>query len=422
MSRASPVSSVIVFNLYVGPKSANGKGKGKRGVQVRRLSNRNRTLHFCYPRGPQRFHLSSQSRRCISQARNEDAERDCTTVLGLSAFNAKALFRRGQARVGMSRLDEGRQDFEEALKREPANASVKEELDKVVEQLAKQNFKVHPALQVTSGPKRRRVPIKIIHPSGTSTPASVSPAPKVTEESASGNDALKPVSSRSLKQQQTPASSISSTSPSSQNPIVNSRPTPSPPAPNTEQPRTFKDAKKERDSTRPSQVGGGIFRASGDSTLFSTRATTAKPTSVPISNDASSLTSATAPPLHKAVTHTKPPTSWYDFSRTWNSLSTTQERWSLFSMIPPSSLPVFFKTSLEPAMLVSILELFREMVVGVSERKSVIREYLDYFETVPRFETVVLFLSRKEKEVARDVWESLGVSKGDLGRIWSSVW
>lgn len=41
--------------------------------------------------------------------RNEDAERDCTTVLGLSAFNAKALFRRGQARVGMSRLDEGRQ-------------------------------------------------------------------------------------------------------------------------------------------------------------------------------------------------------------------------------------------------------------------------------------------------------------------------
>lgn len=61
-------------------------------------------------------------------------------------------------------------------------------------------------------------------------------------------------------------------------------------------------------------------------------------------------------------------------------------------------------------------------MVGVSERKSVIREYLDYFETVPRFETVVLFLSRKEKEVARDVWESLGVSKGDLGRIWSSVW
>jgi adenylosuccinate lyase len=33
-------------------------------------------------------------------------------------------------------------DFAEALKREPANESVKEELKKVMEQLAKQNNKV----------------------------------------------------------------------------------------------------------------------------------------------------------------------------------------------------------------------------------------------------------------------------------------
>jgi len=32
--------------------------------------------------------------------RYEDAERDCTTVIGLDASNVKALFRRGQARVG----------------------------------------------------------------------------------------------------------------------------------------------------------------------------------------------------------------------------------------------------------------------------------------------------------------------------------
>lgn len=41
--------------------------------------------------------------------RNEDAERDCTAVLALSAFNAKALFRRGQARVGLGRLNEAEQ-------------------------------------------------------------------------------------------------------------------------------------------------------------------------------------------------------------------------------------------------------------------------------------------------------------------------
>jgi RNA polymerase II-associated protein 3 len=54
--------------------------------------------------------MYSRSRRpSFLVHRNADAERDCTTVLVLSAFNVKALFRRGQARVGMGKLDEARQ-------------------------------------------------------------------------------------------------------------------------------------------------------------------------------------------------------------------------------------------------------------------------------------------------------------------------
>ena len=40
---------------------------------------------------------------CVTN-RYEDAERDCTTVIGLDASNVKALFRRGQARVGTGNL------------------------------------------------------------------------------------------------------------------------------------------------------------------------------------------------------------------------------------------------------------------------------------------------------------------------------
>lgn len=94
--------------------------------------------------------------------RNEDAERDCTTVLALSALNAKALFRRGQARLGMGNLDEallgtyheldvqGKDrsyntfllvDLTQASKREPANESIKEELKKVEDLIAKRKSK-----------------------------------------------------------------------------------------------------------------------------------------------------------------------------------------------------------------------------------------------------------------------------------------
>jgi RNA polymerase II-associated protein 3 len=60
-------------------------------------------------------------------------------------------------------------------------------------------------------------------------------------------------------------------------------------------------------------------------------------------------------------------------------------------------------------------------MVLIGERKSVIREYLDSFARVSRFETVFLFLSRTEKAIARDVWESLGVSKDNLGRQWGTA-
>ena len=71
-------------------------------------------------------------------------------------------------------------------------------------------------------------------------------------------------------------------------------------------------------------------------------------------------------------------------------------------------------------MLVSILELFQDMVRAGLERKS-IREYLDNFARVPRFETVILFLSLEEKRVAREVWEKLDVSKEELERRWVSI-
>lgn len=71
----------------------------------------------------------------LKLGKNEDAERDCTTVLRLDAKNVKAMFRRGQARVALERLKEARDDFQKALVLEPSNDAVKQELKKAEDAL-----------------------------------------------------------------------------------------------------------------------------------------------------------------------------------------------------------------------------------------------------------------------------------------------
>lgn len=53
-----------------------------------------------------------------------------------------------------------------------------------------------------------------------------------------------------------------------------------------------------------------------------------------------------------------------------------------------------------------------------------VREYLETLGRVERVGTVILFLSRREKEVAREAWEAVGVARGDsdAGGVWKSIW
>jgi hypothetical protein len=44
------------------------------------------------------------------------------------------------------------------------------------------------------------------------------------------------------------------------------------------------------------------------------------------------------------------------------------------------------------------------------------REYMTSFTKVPRFKTIVLFMNNPEKELAKEVWEKLGVRNG--GASW----
>jgi len=126
------------------------------------------------------------------------------------------------------------------------------------------------------------------------------------------------------------------------------------------------------------------------------------------------------PQLHGVIYEA--PSTLFDFNRTWNSLSSCEERWQYFSTIEPSTLPKLCQTSLDPSLLASILEAILD-VLSVSGDVSKIKErmlaYLDGFSKVPRFETVVLFLSEKEKQRAKQVLELLGVEQPS--GFWRSV-
>jgi len=106
----------------------------------------------------------------------------------------------------------------------------------------------------------------------------------------------------------------------------------------------------------------------------------------------------------------------FNFTRSWESLDSAEQRWNLISQIPPTTLPALFQTSLEPSLLGSILDTFLTVLKQTTnpengDRVST-RQYMAMFSKVPRFSTVVLFMSAEEKKLAKDVWEKVGVRNG----------
>jgi len=72
-------------------------------------------------------------------------------------------------------------------------------------------------------------------------------------------------------------------------------------------------------------------------------------------------------------------------------------------------------------LLISILETFLAVLATGkdAELKKQVLAYVENFSKVQRFETVVLFLSKAEKEVANQVWCLLGVDRPT--GVWKSV-
>lgn len=148
---------------------------------------------------------------------------------------------------------------------------------------------------------------------------------------------MKPVSSRLLASTDTRRSM----SPTSSTTANSEAPSLSPPPPTY---NSFQDAKRTRESNKPTRVGGGIFRPAGDHTIIGSGdkydaqlsfATTALPPPVSGSNQKT--------PVPSSGVSTKPPMTLFDFTRAWESLSSVQDRWELLSVSLRSSAMYFLR-------------------------------------------------------------------------------
>ncbi|KAI0293581.1 hypothetical protein BC826DRAFT_1014929 [Russula brevipes] len=117
-----------------------------------------------------------------------------------------------------------------------------------------------------------------------------------------------------------------------------------------------------------------------------------------------------------------PPRTLFEFTRAWDHTpaSDTAARWALLNAIAPPSLRALFGSSLEPALLASFVPVLASASAPAAtlERheavsRDAVRAFMCTLTRVPRFRTVVQFLSGAERSAARAVWEAVVQSTGN---------
>ena len=197
---------------------------------------------------------------------------------------------------------------------------------------------VTPSTSASTSPHRRRIPIQIVEPAAGSPykthakPSAGSALPNQPMSSQQPeNHFMKPVSSRSL----TSASTSTAAKQNSESRTIDNNSS-STPLTSSPKPSTFVDAKQVRESTKPSRAGGGIFRSSGDHTIFDKgekqsfqpqadhAATKPSPPPAADMNGTSQKTNS--------LSSTKPLMTLFNFTRSWESLDLVKEKWDLISV------------------------------------------------------------------------------------------
>ncbi|KAI9005345.1 hypothetical protein BC832DRAFT_539959 [Gaertneriomyces semiglobifer] len=275
-----------------------------------------------------------------------DAEADCTKGIALDAKSVKAFWRRGIARKELNKLTEAKKDLEHATVLEPSNRSIKDELQKLHIMIQEQVYtSVHFRKQ---GPTAEKPDVK----RPTTGPLPPTRRRLVIEEV--GDDSI---------EEPVPIKTIEIAPPITKSPA--------PPA----------TAEKQAQSTTSQYAAECEARST---TTEATRSSKPVKTKQPVV-----------------------PTTLYEFERDWKSIRDDNEAlYAYFNAIDPTAYRRIFKNSLESDYLSKILHVVEEWYLRCESPETVI-SVLENLATLPRFNMTLMFMSRTDKQVIRNIFNWL---------------
>lgn len=84
-----------------------------------------------------------------------------------------------------------------------------------------------------------------------------------------------------------------------------------------------------------------------------------------------------------------------------------------------------FKTSLEAPLLVSVLETFKFVLTehdDDSSTKDSVKAYLLNLARVPRFSTIIMFMSKDERKLVKEIWDIVSRTEDQVEVGVRKVW
>lgn len=342
----------------------------------------------------------NRSMAYLKMQKYAEAERDATKSLNLlPSGNTKALFRRATARKALNKLDEAKADLQAALKEEPANATIKADLEELKVLLAKRvkggptaptpngtksagnSGQTKPSTATsTASPKEDTRQSSLSEQKRSALKAAIAPE---TQSASSGRSAfLNPVATRRLGSSSVPGSA--------QIPSASSA-TPTPPQ------------KPQQEASPPAKKDFKALRAQRDVKHKAT--VLANPTSVSeaVKGKEAPTTSTTASTGARktprpAIPTVPAPKTIYEFERRWSDRTDTANRVSLLQSLymEKVDLPAFVGQNLSPELVDDIIDCLSKELPLHLELRPTAAYLLEQIPRCARFDFVSMLCAKAE--------------------------